>query len=87
MLQVAQQHQPDVLVVGELSTQQEVAAAVRISRSCNVLLVAAAPASDLNEVLQDSDLCQLLGLRGVEHTQRARLSSFSLAVEVQDGSR
>jgi hypothetical protein len=91
LLQVAQHHQPDVLVVGELSIQQEVAAAVRISRSCNVLLVAAAPASDLGVLLQDSELCQLLGYnrvgpRGVV-AHRLRLCPFSLAVELQGNNR
>lgn len=61
MLQAALNHSPDVLVVGEVSTEQEVAAAVRICRSCNVLLVAAAPAPSLSMLLQDSTLCQLLG--------------------------
>jgi len=37
-------HQPDVLVVAELSTRHDVAAAVHIARSSNVLLVAASPA-------------------------------------------
>lgn len=91
MLQVAQHHQPDVLVVGELSTQHEVSAAVRISRSCNVLLVAAAPASDLGVVLQDNEMCQLLGYNrlgpGGVVAHRLRLCPFSLAVELQGHNR
>jgi hypothetical protein len=61
MLQAALNHRPDVLVVGELYTQQAVAAAVHITCSCNVLLVAGVTASSLSMVLQDSTLCQLLG--------------------------
>lgn len=61
MLQAALNHRPDVLVVGELYTQQEVVAAVHITCSCNVLLVAGGTASSLSMLLQDSTLCQLLG--------------------------
>lgn len=89
MARVARRHAPDVLVVGELATQQEAAAAVHITRSCNVLLVAAAPACNLRMLLQDSTLCQLVGCEraGVADIQRALPSPFSIAVELLGRNR
>lgn len=84
MARIARSHQPDVLVVGELATQQEAAAAVHITRSCNVLLVAAAPACNLRMLLQDSTLCHLVGCErlGRAEMQRALPCPFSIAVEL-----
>lgn len=62
MFHAAVQHQPDVLVVAELNTQQDVGAAVHIARGRNVLLVAAAPAAaSLQQLLADATLCPLVG--------------------------
>jgi len=62
MMDAAVQHQPDVLVVAELNTQQDVVAAAHIARSRNVLLVAAVPAAaGLEVLLADATLCPLAG--------------------------
>lgn len=61
MMHAAQHHAPDVLVVDELCTPQDVAAAMQISRSHNVLLVAGAPAASLQQLLQDNTLSALVG--------------------------
>lgn len=89
-------HLPDVLVVGQLGTQQEVEAALQIARSQQLLLVAATPASSLQNLLQDSTLCQLLGCTHVPNSssstgqpllQRARQAPFAAAVEVLGDDR
>jgi stage III sporulation protein SpoIIIAA len=91
----AQHHRPDVLVVGQLATEQDVTAAVNIARSQQVLLVAAAPARDLQELLQDATLCQLAGASHAPSSsstvqpvlQRARQAPFAIAVEVLGRNR
>jgi len=82
MMNAAVQHQPDVLVVAELSTQQDVAAAVHIARNRNVLLVAAAPAAaSLEVLLADATLCPLVGCeRAVTRDGSSSSSSFSSQV-------
>lgn len=84
-------HLPDVLVVGQLGTQEEVEAALQIARSQQLLLVAAAPAGSLQTLLQDSMLCELVGCTHVPNSssstgqpllQRARQAPFAAAAEV-----
>jgi stage III sporulation protein SpoIIIAA len=79
---VALHHRPDVMVVGQLSTEQDVSAAVNIARSQHVLLVAAAPARDLQELLQDATLCQLVGAsHAPSDTTTTSSGSSSITVE------
>lgn len=82
MERVALHHRPDVMVVGQLATEQDVSAAVNIARSQHVLLVAAAPARDLQELLQDATLCQLVGAsHAPSDTTTTSSGSSSITVE------
>lgn len=80
LLQAAANHQPDVLVVTEMSSQQDVEAAVLAARSHNMLLVAAVPAVSLELLLQDSTLCQLVGCERALSTVSVACDSRLLAL-------
>jgi hypothetical protein len=82
------------MVVGQLATEQDVTAAVHIARSQQVLLVAAAPARDLRELLQDATLCQLAGASHAPSSsstqpvlQRALLAPFAIGAELLSSNR
>ncbi|KAF6257639.1 hypothetical protein COO60DRAFT_1639827 [Scenedesmus sp. NREL 46B-D3] len=86
MLQAVRNHCLDVMVVDEVATAEDVAAA-RLLAQKGVALVAAAPVSSLSTLLATPELQPLLGVTGGLSPQRSGPAAFSSVLETQQQAR
>ena len=80
MLSVVRAHKPDVLIIDELSTKDEVKAAQAITGR-GVAIVAGVRGRGFSSVADDPSLCELLGLNPADRTM-VRSSSVLLVTRL-----